>query len=181
MAEMHGGGISAESTIDEGSKFTISLPWIESSTDTADTQSTEAEEQLALPVKLPGDKTPLVLLAEDKEENISLFTDYLESQGYTVIVARNGVEALERAQEETPDIILMDIQMPEMDGLEATRRIRANVDLVRIPVIAITALSMPGDRERCLAAGANEYMSKPINLRALKRTINAQLISAGEI
>ncbi len=182
MAEMHGGGVSVDSKLNEGSKFTISLPWIETPADISSLQSSEVDDDhLALPIKLPGDKPPLVLLAEDKEENINLLTDYLESQGYIVIVARNGVEALERAKEETPDIILMDVQMPEMDGLEATRRIRADVDLVRIPVIALTALSMPGDKERCLAAGANEYMSKPVNLRALVRTINIQLINAGEI
>ena len=117
----------------------------------------------------------LVLLAEDNEDNISTLSDYLLTRGYWVVVARNGAEAVERATEEQPDAILMDVQMPAMDGLEATRRIRADADLKAVPIIALTALAMPGDRERCLDAGADVYLSKPVSLRMLVETIEAQL------
>jgi CheY-like chemotaxis protein len=116
-----------------------------------------------------------ILLTDDNEDNINLFQDYLQATGYQVIVARNGREALERTQEEKPDLILMDIQMPEMDGLEATRHLRADATLAPIPIITVTALAMPGDRERCLAAGANDYLSKPIQLEKLLKTIQAHL------
>ncbi len=114
---------------------------------------------------------PLILLAEDNEANISTMMDYLQIQGFRVSLARNGLEAVEIAKQQKPDFILMDIQMPEMNGLEATRRIRAEADLATIPIIALTALAMPGDRERCIAAGANDYMTKPISLKKLKNTI----------
>ena len=90
-------------------------------------------------------------------------------------VARDGAEAIERAKEERPDLILIDIQMPGMDGLEATRRLRADANLADIPVIALTALAMPGDRELCLGAGANEYLSKPVSLKGLVQVIEVQL------
>ena len=107
-------------------------------------------------------------------------TDYLSAKGHRIIVARNGVEAIERAQAEQPDLILMDIQMPEMDGLEAMRRLRADGALSTVPVIALTALAMPGDRERCLEAGANEYLSKPVSLRQLVAMIKAELDKSAE-
>jgi CheY-like chemotaxis protein/nitrogen-specific signal transduction histidine kinase len=118
---------------------------------------------------------PVILLAEDNEVNITTLADYLLVKGYQVVVARNGAEAIERAMERHPDLILMDIQMPGMDGLEAICRIRANPTLEMIPIIALTALAMPGDRERCLAAGADDYLSKPVSMKGLVATIDTHL------
>jgi signal transduction histidine kinase/DNA-binding response OmpR family regulator len=118
---------------------------------------------------------PLVLLAEDNETNITTVSDYLSARGYQVIVARSGAEAIARTREAQPAIVLMDIQMPGMDGLEATRRIRAVEDLAEMPIIALTALAMPGDRERCLQAGADEYLSKPVSLHGLAVLIETHL------
>jgi PAS domain S-box-containing protein len=121
---------------------------------------------------------PLVLLAEDNEANIATLTDYLWVKGYQVVVARTGYEALTRAQEITPDLILMDIQMPEMDGLEAIRQIRAVPALAAVPIIALTALTMPGDQERCLSVGANAYLSKPVSLKVLATILATQVAAA---
>jgi CheY-like chemotaxis protein len=112
-------------------------------------------------------KRVTVLLAEDDEANLFAMSEYLQAKGYRVVVARSGSAAIERAREDQPDVILMDIRMPGMDGLEAICRIRADADLARVFIIALTALAMPGDRECCLMAGANEYMSKPVTLRSL--------------
>jgi CheY-like chemotaxis protein len=117
----------------------------------------------------------LILLVEDNEANIVTVGDYLANVGFQIVVARNGVEAVARAQERHPDLILMDIQMPEMDGLEATRRIRADASLATTPIIALTALAMPGDREQCIAAGANDYTSKPVSLKGLTAMIATYL------
>ena len=86
-------------------------------------------------------------------------------------LAHNGLEALDQAEKLSPILILMDIQMPEMDGVQAMRRLRAIPRFATTPIIALTALAMPGDRERCLEAGANEYMSKPVSLKTLLKTI----------
>lgn len=114
---------------------------------------------------------PLVLLAEDNEANLQTIETFLDYGGYRVVVARNGKEAVERAFDAKPDLILMDIQMPKMDGLEAIRMIRLNQDVKSVPIIALTALAMPGDRDRCLSAGANEYLSKPIGFDNLLNTM----------
>ena len=118
---------------------------------------------------------PTILLAEDNEHNINTLADYLPYKGYKLIIARNGAEAVARAREDHPDLILMDIQMPGMDGLEAMRRLRADTRLADTPIIALTALTMPGDRERCLTAGANAYLSKPVSLKKLIDEIKAHL------
>jgi CheY-like chemotaxis protein len=88
-----------------------------------------------------------------------------------MIIANNGQEAIDFARSQKPDLILIDIQMPVLDGLAAMKQIRLDPSLVNIPIVALTALAMAGDREKCLEAGANEYLSKPIKLKTLADTI----------
>jgi CheY-like chemotaxis protein len=179
MTELHGGSVSVESEVGRGSRFTISLPWPQTEEGEKKDEGVETEETAApismVPISSSGE-APLILLAEDNEDNINTISDYLQIQGYRIVVARNGEETIARVQEEHPHVILMDIQMPGMDGLEATRRLRADANFDNVPIIALTALAMPGDRARCLEAGANEYLSKPVSLKELVKTIQTQLI-----
>jgi CheY-like chemotaxis protein len=104
-----------------------------------------------------------ILVVEDNETNLYLIRFVLEKSGYEVIEAREGVAGVELAIKEKPDLILMDIQLPDMDGLEATKRIRASEADSQIPIIALTSFAMAGDRERALTAGCTSYIEKPIN------------------
>jgi len=113
----------------------------------------------------------LILLVEDNPANVLTIGDYLENKNFQVVVAHNGLEAVALASEINPNIILMDMQMPVMDGLEATRHLRADAQFRSIPIIALSAHAMPGDRERCLQAGASEYLSKPVSLKQLVNMI----------
>lgn len=119
----------------------------------------------------PVDKLiyPLVLIAEDSPENVKLYSGFFRNKPWRIALAENGKLAVEQAIKLRPHLILMDIQMPEMDGLTAIRVIRANQDeqVAKIPIIALTALAMKGDREICMDAGANDYVSKPIPLQEL--------------
>ncbi|MDQ7821483.1 MAG: PAS domain S-box protein [Candidatus Eremiobacteraeota bacterium] len=133
----------------------------------------EAGSKVLMVVPPSPPSESLILLAEDNETIIGMVTDYLQAKGYRVVVARNGGEAVTAAREWHPEVILMDVQMPGVDGLEATRRIRNEAAIRDIPVIALTALAMPGDRERCLEAGADYYLSKPVSLKKLKAVIEA--------
>ncbi|MFQ3536936.1 MAG: response regulator [Aggregatilineales bacterium] len=108
-----------------------------------------------------------ILVVEDNADNRILITDVLDSMHYEVIIATDGEEGLRKASAERPDLILMDISLPQMDGLTATRRIKAMPELQHIPIIALTAHAMVGDRERALEAGCDDYVSKPIDLREL--------------
>jgi CheY-like chemotaxis protein len=108
-----------------------------------------------------------LLLAEDDVRNIFALSSVFEPLGARLEIARNGREALERLQRGDVDLVLMDIMMPEMDGLEAMRRIRARPEWQQLPIIALTAKAMPDDRERCLQAGANDYIAKPIDIDKL--------------
>lgn len=120
-------------------------------------------------------REPLILLAEDNEFTAETMQDYLLFHGYRVNLARNGLEVIEFALSTQPDLIIMDIQMPGMNGFEATQRLRLEATTAQTPIIALTALAMSGDRERCLNAGANAYFSKPISLRQLMETIQTFL------
>ncbi len=184
LANLHGGSVTVESTLGQGSCFTITLPYRVSHTVGAEPTNPPLRESVraalvgedgqqahVMPEPKPGPSGQRVLLVEDNEGNIQAMVDYLHAKGFDVVFARTGQEALDRVAEELPLLILMDIQMPEMDGLEAIRRLRARPASAATPIIALTALAMPGDRDRCLEAGANEYMTKPVNLRRLTEMI----------
>jgi len=113
----------------------------------------------------------LVLLVEDNLANVLTMGSYLEDKNFQVVVAHNGLEAVALASEINPNIILMDIQMPVMNGMEAISRLRADPRFRSVPIIALTALAMLGDRERCLQVGASEYLSKPVSLKLLVEMI----------
>jgi len=105
-----------------------------------------------------------VLIVEDNELNMKLFRDLLEAHGYDTLEARTGPEALEALKEARPDLILMDIQLPEVSGLEVTKQIKNNTELADIPVIAVTAFAMKGDEERIRSGGCEDYIAKPISV-----------------
>jgi CheY-like chemotaxis protein len=125
--------------------------------------------------KSSGKRTGKILVVDDTEVVAQLVSDYLKSMGYETLIAYDGGEAVSVAKKEHPQIILMDVMMPIMDGLEATRKIRADVSLRDIPVIGLTALAMPSDREQCLAVGMNDHLSKPIQMQELVRIIERYL------
>ena len=116
-----------------------------------------------------------VLYVEDNEDNIYMLRHRLERKGIEVIVANDGAEGIESARRERPDLILMDLSLPVIDGWEAARRLKASPDTQTIPIIALSAHAMTGDRERALAAGCNDYDTKPVDLRALMAKIEALL------
>jgi len=108
-------------------------------------------------------KRKKILIVEDDEKSLYLARFILEKEGYEVIEARDGLEALGKTSRETPDLILMDMQLPKLDGYEATRRIKANEKSNKLPVIALTAYAMKGDREKALDAGCSGHIEKPID------------------
>ena len=120
-----------------------------------------------------------VLLVEDNEMNRDMLSRRLSRKGFEVTVALDGAEALQAALAEVPALILMDMSLPVMDGWEATRRIKAEAATAAIPVIGLTAHAMDGDREKCLAAGCDDYDTKPVDLPRLLEKMHAQLSRIG--
>ena len=112
-----------------------------------------------------------VLIVEDNELNMKLFNDLLIAHGYDTLQSRDGVEALALARQHRPDLILMDIQLPEISGLEITRRLKEDRELRLIPVIAVTAFAMKGDRERMCNGGCEEYIAKPVSIIEFLQTV----------
>lgn len=175
LTELHGGQVAVQSELGQGSCFTVIIPY-------------EPSHRLPLP-RSTGDTTnqtvpqgresPLVLMVDDQPANLYSLSDYLIYRGYQLITAEDGETAIALAQQEHPDLILMDMQMPGMGGLEATRQIRSLPDTAHIPIIALTALAMPGDRERCLAAGVNDYVSKPVRMKQLIAAMESCLYKDG--
>ena len=116
-----------------------------------------------------------ILIVEDNEMNMRLFSDLVKSRGHTVFECLQGSQALRMAQEIKPDLILMDIQMPEVDGLTATKLIRQDKEISKTKIIAVTAFAMPGDADRILESGLDDYISKPISVPAFLDTIEKVL------
>jgi PAS domain S-box-containing protein len=174
MVRLHGGSVSVESRPNEGSRFTVTLPW-------EPALATDAELRMKSTGKFrairPDSKDrPIILLIEDTRDATVMLTDYLQMNGYQVLSARDALTGIDLAKRTRPDLILMDIHLPGIDGLEATRRLRADPDFRTLPIMALTALAMPGDRERCLAAGATDYVTKPVSLKKLAAMIEDYLL-----
>jgi len=127
-------------------------------------------------VRSRGPEAPLgrktILIVEDNELNMKLFHDLLAAHGYATIQTRNGLEALELARRHRPALILMDIQLPEVSGLEVTKWIKEDDELRTIPVVAITAFAMKGDEERIRSGGCEAYISKPISVSGFLETVH---------
>ncbi len=172
LVEMHGGSVEVQSEFGRGSCFTFVLPWNQKmqANDNRDLFDVENEEHNTR-ADVASTACGKILLVEDNEANIMMIKDYLEYYGYQVFVAHDGGEVLSKAEEISPNLILMDIQLPHVDGYEATRRLREDPRFASIPIIALTAFAMSGDRERSLKAGMDEYLSKPVRLKELTQVI----------
>ena len=112
-----------------------------------------------------------ILIVEDNELNMKLFNDLLEAKGYNILQTRNGHEVLNLAREHMPDLVLMDIQLPEVSGLDVTKWLKEDPETASIPVIAVTAFAMKGDEERIRQGGCEAYISKPISVASFVETI----------
>jgi PAS domain S-box-containing protein len=172
IVELHGGNVTLDSEVGKGSCFSVMLPQtclnLESPS-LAPTSSSGLTSKEIEPPPLPTIRT--ILLAEDNPINIDTFSCYLSAKGYEIILAQTGREAIAMTQLHTPDLILMDIQMPDLDGIAAIEYIRKQPQFDKIPIIVLTALVRGGEREQCMAAGADRYLSKPVKLSELHRTI----------
>jgi len=117
----------------------------------------------------------VVLIVEDDPRNLKLIRDLLQIRGYTTLEATDGKQGVDMAREKMPDLILMDIQMPVMDGLEATSILKADPVTKSITIVALTAFAMQGDREKCMVAGFNDYITKPLDTRAFMTKVKEYL------
>lgn len=185
IVELHGGRVGVMSEVGVGSCFTVDLLY---SAATSSECELKIHSEISIePSEQKQTASPLILLAEDNEANIATISGYLKAKGYQIVLAKNGQEAIDLTYSRTPDLIVMDIQMPGIDGIEAMQQIRQNRNLANLPIIALTALAMksdgqnPGvaDRERCLTVGANEYLNKPVKLKQLTFIIQ-KLLDAQE-
>ncbi len=173
LVELHHGNITFESKEGQGTKFTIVLPLSGRITGLA------ADERKALPehgITVDFIQGRKILIVEDNRLNMLLASDYLTAMGAIVSEAFDGISAIGKANAENPDLILLDIQMPGLDGFEVLKKLKEDPVMAEIPVIAMTALAMKGDQQKCLDCGFDDYISKPVNLGEMVGKIAAQLM-----
>jgi PAS domain S-box-containing protein len=175
MARLHGGNVTLKSKLDFGSRFTVALPWSQSETSRELKMTALLESKAGQ--RVSGNAK--VLIVDDTEVVAHLVSEYLQHKGYQTRTAGDGLEGILKAKQEHPQIILMDVMMPEMNGLDATRKLRADPDMKDVIIIGLTALAMPADREQCLAAGMNDHISKPIQMQELAKIIEHHLRQNG--
>ncbi|MGY6528903.1 MAG: PAS domain-containing protein [Cyanobacterium sp.] len=176
IVELHGGYVIVSSRLGVGSCFTVVLPCNSCNTETTSNNDRTLWNTSSPNISSSTLEKPLILLAEDNEANVRTIGNYLKAKGYRLIFAEDGEKAVSLAISDTPDLILMDIQMPKMSGFEAIALIRQNEQLSNTPIIALTALAMKGDQEKCLKTGANEYLSKPLKMKELVTKIKQLLM-----
>ena len=187
LAELHGGTVSVESQENQGSTFRIWLPLTEMRANFLPHQLREANFQTPTDslLKPPVANTQRILVVEDQPLNQALISEILDIEGYLVNIIADGQTMLDMIHspsvtfESLPQLILMDIQLPHVDGFELIRQIKAEPTWQKIPVIALTAMAMPGDRDRCLQAGADDYLSKPLDMEQLITKVRALLENFG--
>ncbi len=170
LAEIHGGGVTVSSRVGVGSQFQVTLKL-----QAAEKPSTAVENHPTAGAAI--ERTGRILVVEDNLVNQKVLQGLLKRRGYVCGIANDGSQALQALAVGVFDLVLMDVQMPVMDGLETTRQIRQDERWRHLPVIAMTAHAMSGDRERCLAAGMDAYLTKPINSRELFETMDRHLLS----
>jgi len=175
LVRMMGGEITVESEVGKGSTFRVELPLREVAGPPGAEPAGTAEGELS---PEPGVGKAGILVVEDNLINQRVVAAMLKREGYRVETAAHGGEAIERLDRFRPDLILMDVQMPVVDGLEATRRIRANPRWRQLPIIALTAHAMAGDRELCLASGMDDYLTKPVNRTQLLAAVEKHLAAS---
>lgn len=187
FVDLHGGNITVTSQPNAGSCFTVDLPHHDSMAKEAisDQRGPRAGEGLHHESQMDATSedsvdaeatAPTILLAEDNDSVATAVTWYLEGRGYPVKRATDGLVAIELAKKHVPDLILMDIQMPNLDGLSAIKQIRQTPGISEIPIVALTGAAMGDDHERCIAAGANGYLSKPCRMEELIQVIEEQCV-----
>ena len=175
LVALHGGDIRVQSELGRGSTFAVTLKCEAEAVDGVPQKPKAAEQVAALPA---GSGSPArILVVEDNHVNQKVVTAVLRKRGFSIELANDGQEALSKLEKSAPfDLVLMDVQMPVLDGLEATRLIRKEARWSHLPIIAMTAHAMNGDKERCLEAGMNGYISKPVHPSLLLSTVDEFLL-----
>jgi CheY-like chemotaxis protein len=156
LVDLHGGGLQVMTAEPTGTRMQVSLALQPDA-------AVEALQQQSAAVH----RSCKILVVDDHAQSRALLVSYLNHHGHDVVLASDGLEAVQQAHEHQPHLILMDVRLPVLDGIEATRRIRELPQHQTTPILAVTALALPGDRERCLEAGVTDYLTKPFRLQAI--------------